>query len=233
MVAQRKKSILKLKSFHNQISYITTKKGGYNKHMKQKNVLMIFTRNPELGKCKTRLAATVGDQAALDIYKFLLQHTVRITKELDVTIEVHYSVKVREHDLWDPKIYTKKQQSGDDLGQRMENAFAAGFANGYQHIIIIGSDMYDLSQKDIEDAFHALASHDYVIGPAEDGGYYLFGMKSLNSQVFKNKVWGTETVLEDTLKDLQKQNIKLLEERNDVDYYEDIKDIAAFQQFLS
>ncbi|WP_109098109.1 TIGR04282 family arsenosugar biosynthesis glycosyltransferase [Aquimarina sp. AU58] len=201
--------------------------------MKEKNLLLIFTRNPELGKCKTRLAATIGNQAALDIYKFLLQHTVEITKNLDVHKEVHYSVKIRDNDSWSPEIYTKKQQIGDDLGQRMEYAFEAGFANGYQNIIIIGSDLYDVTQKDIENAFLALASHEYVIGPAEDGGYYLFGMKSLNSQVFKNKTWGTETVLKDTLKNIQNENLKLLEERNDIDYYEDIKDIAVFQKFLS
>ncbi|WP_438425803.1 TIGR04282 family arsenosugar biosynthesis glycosyltransferase [Aquimarina macrocephali] len=200
--------------------------------MKEKNLLLIFTRNPELGKCKTRLAATIGDQPALDIYKFLLQHTVEITKNLEVHKEVHYSVQIRDNDSWKPDIYTKKQQIGDDLGQRMEYAFAAGFANGYQNIIIIGSDMYDLTQKDIENAFLALTSHEYVIGPAEDGGYYLFGMKSLNSQVFKNKTWGTETVLKDTLNNIQKENLKLLEERNDIDYYEDIKDIAVFQKFL-
>ncbi len=201
--------------------------------MKEKNLLMIFTRNPELGKCKTRLAATIGDQSALDVYNFLLNHTVAITRNLEVSREVHYSVKVRENDIWDSEIYNKRQQLGDDLGQRMEYAFRTGFSNGYQNIIIIGSDIYDLSQKDIENAFMALETNQYVIGPAADGGYYLFGMKSLNSQVFKNKNWGTSTVLQDTISDLSKENIKLLEERNDVDLYEDIKDIDVFQKFLS
>ncbi len=200
--------------------------------LKNKNLLIIFTRNPELGKCKTRLAATVGDHAALEIYKFLLEHTVTITKDLDVTKEIHYSIKIREHDMWESKIYNKKTQFGDDLGQRMENAFKEGFANGYENIVIIGSDIYDLTQTDLENAFQALQSYEYVIGPAQDGGYYLFGMKSLNSQVFKNKAWGTETVLQDTLNDLQKNDIQLLEERNDVDYYEDIKDVEVFQKFL-
>lgn len=200
--------------------------------MKEKNLLLIFTRNPELGKCKTRLADTIGEEAALHIYIFLLQHTVAITKDINVKKEVHYSVQIRDNDLWNPNIYSKKQQYGDDLGQRMEYAFAKGFEQGYENIIIIGSDMYDLSQKDIENAFLALDTHEYVIGPAEDGGYYLFGMKSLNSQVFKNKAWGTETVLKDTLKDIKEKNLKVLEERNDIDYYEDIKDIAVFQKFI-
>ncbi len=201
--------------------------------LKDKNLLIIFTRNPELGKCKTRLAATIGDHAALEIYKFLLKHTASITKDLDVTKEIHYSIKVRENDMWDSKIYNKKPQFGDDLGQRMENAFKEGFANGYENIVIIGSDIYDLTQTDLENAFRALQLYEYVIGPAQDGGYYLFGMKSLNSQVFKNKAWGTETVLQDTLNDLDKNNIQLLEERNDVDYYEDIKDVDVFQKFLN
>ncbi len=212
MVIERKKSIYKLK---------------------EKNLLIIFTRNPELGKCKTRLAATIGDYKALEVYTFLLRHTVAITQHLDVTKEVHYSVKVRENDLWNSKTFEKRQQFGEGLGERMENAFRQGFENGFQNIIIIGSDIYDLTQTDIENAFHKLQTHDYVIGPAQDGGYYLFGMKSLNSQVFKNKAWGTETVLKDTLNDLQKNNIKLLEERNDVDYYEDIKDVDVFQKFLN
>ncbi|MFL1894951.1 TIGR04282 family arsenosugar biosynthesis glycosyltransferase [Aquimarina sp. 2-A2] len=197
-----------------------------------KNLLLLFTRNPELGKCKTRLAATIGEQSALDIYKFLLQHTVNVTRGLKVDKEVHYSVKVRENDIWDPTLYNKKNQLGEDLGARMLQAFSAGFENGYQHIIIMGSDLYDVEQKDIEAAFEALKTNDYVIGPAEDGGYYLLGMNTLTSPLFQNKEWGTATVLKDTLKDLEGKKVKVLEERNDIDYFEDIKDIEVFQQFI-
>lgn len=212
MVTQRKKNIQKVK---------------------EKNLLMIFTRNPELGKCKTRLAATIGDQAALEVYQLLLAHTVSITKNLEVTKEVHYSARIGEDDIWNQTIYNKKQQKGKDLGIRMYNAFQNGFNAGYTNIIIIGSDMYDLTQRDIENAFNALKTNDYVVGPAEDGGYYLLGMKKLNSTVFQNKSWGTNTVLQNTLNDLQLTNVKLLEERNDVDYYEDIKDISVFQHLIS
>jgi glycosyltransferase A (GT-A) superfamily protein (DUF2064 family) len=118
---------------------------------KSENLLLIFTRNPELGKCKTRLAKTVGDESALKIYKFLLDHTVSITKQLDVDKAVYYSVKVRENDIWDETIYTKYQQEGEDLGIRMQHAFEQGFKDGYKNIIIIGSDMYDMSQEDLEE----------------------------------------------------------------------------------
>lgn len=197
-----------------------------------KNLLLIFTRNPELGKVKTRLAKDVGDETALEIYKFLIEHTVSVTKDLSVEKEVHYSVKIRENDLWDNAIFSKKLQQGEDLGERMQYAFEQGFKAGYQNIIIIGSDLYDLNKEDIEEAFVDLQEYDAVVGPAEDGGYYLLGMNFLTSQVFKNKNWGTDSVLQDTLKDLKNKNVKLLEPRNDVDYLEDIQDVAIFQKFL-
>ena len=194
--------------------------------------MLIFTRNPELGKCKTRLASTIGDKSALEVYKFLLGHTVKITETLGVTKEVHYSEEIWENDLWDKATYFKKLQKGIDLGERMMNAFKNGFKAGFKNIIIIGSDMFDLTQSDLERAFEQLDENDYVVGPAQDGGYYLLGMKVLNEKLFQDKAWGTGNVLKDTLKDLKEEKIALLEVRNDVDYFEDIKDVPAFQPFL-
>ncbi|MDB0026826.1 TIGR04282 family arsenosugar biosynthesis glycosyltransferase, partial [Polaribacter sp.] len=168
-----------------------------------KNLLIIFTRNPELGKVKTRLAKTIGAEKALAIYKFLLAHTKKVTENIACDKAVYYSVKVREDDLWNGEIYQKKQQLGEDLGIRMQNAFQDAFANGYEKVLIVGSDLIDLSEEIIEKGFLQLASNDVVIGPAEDGGYYLLGMKSVHPNVFKNKNWGTSTVREETLNDLK------------------------------
>ncbi|MGN7513002.1 MAG: TIGR04282 family arsenosugar biosynthesis glycosyltransferase [Allomuricauda sp.] len=197
-----------------------------------KNLLLILTRNPELGKCKTRLAAKVGDQAALDIYKFLLDKTVSFTKDLKVEKWVYYSEEVWRNDIWNNKLYTKKLQVGNDLGERMMNAFKEGFQAGFEHIIIIGSDMYHLNQSDLEEAFSKFKNHNFVVGPAEDGGYYLLGMTSLKVELFQNKDWGTNTVLSDTLSDLTDEKVALLKEKNDVDHYEDIIDIKAFAPFI-
>ncbi len=197
-----------------------------------KNLLLILTRNPELGKCKTRLAAKVGDKTALDIYQFLLNHTVSFTKDLVVEKWVYYSESIWEDDIWDNKVYQKKLQKGKDLGERIMNAFKEGFQAGFENIIVIGSDMFHLNQSDLEEAFSKFKDHNYVVGPAEDGGYYLLGMKSLKVELFQNKTWGTDTVLSDTLSDLKSEKIALLDEKNDVDYYEDIKDIEAFEPFL-
>ncbi|WP_090293616.1 TIGR04282 family arsenosugar biosynthesis glycosyltransferase [Flagellimonas zhangzhouensis] len=197
-----------------------------------KNLLLILTRNPELGKCKTRLAAKVGDEAALEIYKFLIERTVDFTKDLAVDKWVFYSEKIWEDDIWDHTIYSKKLQKGTDLGERMKNAFSEGFNAGFKNVIIIGSDMYHLNPSDLEEAFAQLENHDFVVGPAQDGGYYLLGMKSLKEELFQQKAWGTDTVLKDTLKDISNFKVSLLEEKNDIDYYEDIKDIKVFEPFL-
>lgn len=198
--------------------------------MKSKNLLLIFTRNPELGKAKTRLAKTVGDETALEIYKFLLQKTSDISSKVSADKAVYYSVKIRDNDIWDPVIFQKYQQFGENLGIRMQNAFKNGFDSGYQKVLIIGSDLYDLSPGNIEKAFDELDDNDVVIGPAEDGGYYLLGMKTLQEKIFKNKNWGTESVRKDTLSDLIDKKVKLLEFKNDIDVYEDIVDIPEIME---
>lgn len=197
------------------------------------NCLMIFTRNPELGVGKRRLAAQVGDEKALEIYKFLLEHTRSITKYIYGIKQVWYSERVHQDDEWDNLTYEKYEQKGADLGKRMKYAFEQALQK-HESVIVIGSDMYDLTALEIDEAFKKLNDHDAVIGPAEDGGYYLLGFKNkIPEGVFENKEWGTATVLEQTLKDLENTDYVKLEERNDVDTLEDIKDHPDFQILLN
>lgn len=197
-----------------------------------KRLLLIFTRNPELGKVKTRLAKTIGDAKALDIYHFLLEHTRQVTSKVNAEKRVCYSEDISQHDLWDSEEYQKVSQVGKDLGERMLNAFKQGFDDGYTSIVIIGSDLYDLETDRIEQAFLRLEDHDLVIGPAEDGGYYLLGMKENHPKLFSNKDWGTHTVLNKTLEDIPDKKVHLLDELNDIDTWEDIKNHPAFQHFF-
>jgi uncharacterized protein len=197
----------------------------------KENLILIFTRNPELGKVKTRLAATIGDFNALEIYKILLKHTVKVVNEIQVSKRVLYSEIINHVDIWDPIEYQKKMQFGNDLGEKMENAFADGFAEGYKKIIIIGTDLYDLEESDFENAFENLKNHDVVIGPADDGGYYLLGLKSIPNGIFTNKKWGSNSVLSDTLSDIEDLDVFLLESKNDIDTFDDIIKISEFQKY--
>ena len=188
-----------------------------------KNLILVFVRNPELGKVKTRLAKTIGASAALKTYTILLSHTESVLQALPYDKVVYYSEEIQKNDLWSETLYFKKLQKGADLGSRMKHAFGMVFRELYDKVVIVGSDLYDLKPTHIEDAFEALDDHDLVIGPSLDGGYYLLGMKELHSAVFENKVWGTNSVLKATLNDLKQQNVKLLEALNDIDTFEDLK----------
>jgi len=203
-----------------------------NSNNNSKNALIIFTRNPELGKVKTRLAATVGNQSALEIYEFLISHIVKVSENTTVDKYVFYSEIIQENDAWNSEIFRKKLQHGNDLGDRMHHAFQQLFKVGYEKVVIVGSDIYELNQQDIEAAFQTLETDDVVIGPAKDGGYYLLGIRELNSALFRNKKWGTHTVFEETMSDLQNEKVSLLAVKSDVDVYEDIENIEAFQKYI-
>ncbi len=187
------------------------------------NALIIFTRNPKLGKVKTRLAKTIGNEKALEVYKDLLFHTMNETQNLCCDKYVFYDEEIEKNDLWNKTKYNKKVQFGIDLGSKMENAFELIFNLGYKNCIIIGSDLFDLKAKIIEEAFKKIELNDAIIGPAEDGGYYLLGLKKIIPNIFKNKDWGTSTVLQATLKDLEKHKINCLKILNDIDTLEDLE----------
>ena len=178
-----------------------------------------------MGKVKTRLAASIGNEQALGVYKLLLNHTHTITVGLNCTKYVYYADDVISIDLWNKGNFKKAGQSGNDLGDRMFNAFQSAFNDGYKKVVIIGSDCFQLSTELIISAFDALNQYDAVIGPAEDGGYYLLGLKKLVPAIFKDKTWSTNSVCRDTIKDIEsmKLSYKLLPILNDVDEAADLE----------
>lgn len=192
--------------------------------MDQTKLLLLFVRNPELGKVKTRLAATVGPEMALEIYMRLLQHTREVTKQLPVHKRVYYTNAINPNDLWPNDVYDKHVQPSGDLGQKMRAAFASAFEEGYTSVVIIGSDCLQLTEYIILEAYRQLETHEVVIGPALDGGYYLLGMNRLYPELFENKRWSTEHVFPDTIQDLQNLHLSyaLLPRLSDVDHAEDL-----------
>jgi len=188
-----------------------------------KSVLLLFTKNPELGKCKTRLAATVGDQKALDIYKQLLDYTRDFSAKLAIPKHIYYAWEITEKDRWSQPNFHKKLQAEGNLGAKMQTAFKESFKAGFEKVIIVGSDCAEINENDVLKAEKLLDENQLVFGPALDGGYYLLGMKKLHSAVFKNKLWGTDSVLDATLNDLKQQTVKVLEALNDIDTFEDLK----------
>ncbi|MDB2701862.1 TIGR04282 family arsenosugar biosynthesis glycosyltransferase [Flavobacteriaceae bacterium] len=197
----------------------------------KKPLLLVFCKNPVLGKVKTRLAASIGEQKALDIYQALLQKTAQVLFDVAIEIQLYYSSHIDNEDIFQKNSITKKVQSGNDLGIRMANAFNEGFLT-HSPVVIIGTDLWTLNVLDIHKAFKALKTHKTVIGPSADGGYYLLGLQGFIPTLFKEKKWGSTTVLTDTLNDLKKEDVYLLEEKNDIDTYNDLKDHPELMQLL-
>ena len=190
-----------------------------------KEALLIFKKNPEYGKVKTRLAATIGDAQALFIYEQLLKYTISVTKNLPLDKIIFYSDSVIEKDDWENTIYEKKIQDGKGLGSKMKNAFKSSFTAGYEKTVIIGTDCFELEENHILKAFEQLEKVDIVIGPAKDGGYYLLGMKKNYDGIFENVDWSTDKVLKQTLGICKQLNLSvfLLPELNDIDNEGDLK----------
>ncbi|CAN5332700.1 TIGR04282 family arsenosugar biosynthesis glycosyltransferase [soil metagenome] len=188
-------------------------------------LLIIFVKNPVAGKVKTRLAESIGSRNALHIYKILLRHTHAAAYSINVDTQVWYSSKIDRTDLWENGSFDKYLQKGENLGRRMSDAIGKGFDDGYSRVVIIGSDCADLTSGHIRKAFTELTTADCVIGPARDGGYYLLGLSRFLPDLFEEIEWSKPTVLEDTIKILGQNNftVELLEELNDIDTIEDLK----------
>lgn len=183
------------------------------------SVLIIFVKNPVLGKVKTRLADALGEENALLIYQKLLQHTCLIATHISADKYVFYLEYINHNDLWKNDLYKKELQAGNDLGERMKNAFELLFQKGYKEVVIIGSDCYELTDEIIMNAFDQLQQKNVVIGPAKDGGYYLLGMNVFIPQLFTGKSWSTNKVFPETLAEIKSCNYSLhqLPLLNDVD----------------
>ena len=188
-------------------------------------VLLIFVKNPEAGKVKTRLAESIGDQPALEVYHALLDMTRRVADKLSCDRQVWYSEHIEEDDRWDEGRYEKRLQSGSGLGERMRRAFARAFEEGYRRAVIIGSDCADLSSAHIEQAFSALKQKNIAIGPSEDGGYYLLGMNKCRDGLFEGINWSTSEVFQQTMSRIEEQNLSChrLPVLNDIDTESDLK----------
>ena len=184
--------------------------------------LILFIRNPEKGKVKTRLAKGVGEEKALRIYQALLEHTRRQALAVRARRLLFYADYINRGDAWKEADFEKHLQEGEDLGARMQHSFEVALRQA-RSALIVGSDIAQLSARIIEDAFRQLQTHDFVIGPAVDGGYYLLGMKAATPTLFEGIEWSTPTVFVETVAiiDGMGKTYALAPELSDIDYAED------------
>jgi rSAM/selenodomain-associated transferase 1 len=191
--------------------------------MHEKEALIIFVRQPVAGCVKTRLAADIGPEAALFVYRELLAHTRSVCTQLAVDKYLFYVNTIADQDDWDDT-YHKQIQQGNDLGERMQHAFSQVFGMGYERVCIIGSDCLELSADNVKEGYSLLQDNDFVIGPAKDGGYYLLGMRHRLKPVFDAINWSTSNVFQQTVKkiNLLQNSLALLPVLADIDVVGDL-----------
>lgn len=191
------------------------------------NAIIVFVKNEQLGKVKTRLAAEVGEEEALRIYGLLLDHTAQVINCAACDTFVYYDTFIPVHDeRWIPNAkLTQAIQEGEDLGNRMRAAFQEVLAT-HENVLIVGSDCPGLQDFDLQKAFDLLNMNDVIFGPAMDGGYYMLGLKQWHDAVIQDIEWSTSHVLQQTIKGVEKLNwsYKLLRPLSDIDYLADWKE---------
>lgn len=195
------------------------------------NHLGLFAKFWLPGTVKTRLAKSIGDQRACDVYHHFLFHLLDKFNDAANTRSVVYSPPGRHDDFRSAidEAWNLVPQVAGDLGLRMQSFFQQQLDSPAKsnRVVIIGADCPQLSTVDIESAFAALDDHDAVIGPSTDGGYYLLGMRDKCVNVFENIEWSTGEVLTKTLAALKQANasFQTLPRQTDVDDRESLQQL--------
>lgn len=188
------------------------------------NALIYFVKYPEPGKVKTRLAKTIGNEAAARAYQSLAEGNFLVAKSLNsaaVQTNVVFDPEEKEKEIrnWLPGAADYWPQNGVDLGERLALAFQQAFDEGAKSAIALGSDTLGLSPQILHRALDALNYYDAVLGPAKDGGYYLIGLSSPRPSLFTDIPWSTGDVLRITLAQIRENKLtyRLLGELEDLD----------------
>ena len=195
------------------------------------NLIIVFVKNVTLGKVKTRLAETIGNHEAFNVYQYLFNITESESLKVNNSdLHIYFSDKIIES-AWPKK--EKFIQSGKDLGERMMNAFEFGFKKGYKRIVGIGSDLPDLEAKLLNLALKKLETSDTILGPSNDGGYYLIGMRKFLPFIFQKKPWSTNNLLKITTQEILQKGYSLdkLTLLNDIDNIDDLQNSSISKVF--
>lgn len=200
--------------------------------------IVLMTKTPGYLPVKTRVAVDLDHQTALELYKCFLRDIGDKFRRLQLPLLVHHLPGLTDEEsvlseLLGP-ITAFYPQIGHDLGARMQKAFEQHFAQGWEQLILIGGDCPDLPPELFQQAFKALESHDCVLGPTLDGGYYLIGFKrsGFAPSVFDFPDWGAKTVYGETIRRLQTGNVTYfeLDTRSDIDTLQELQQVYQHNQ---
>ena len=193
-------------------------------------VVMLFAKAPRAGTVKTRLAADVGEERAVDLYRAMVERQLREVPA-GWQVEIHFDPVDAEDDMraWLGSAHHYRPQADGDLGRRLKKAFGAAFSRGATTVIAIGGDCPELDQETFHEAVTRLARAELVLGPATDGGYYLLALRRPAPELFDNIPWSSNQVASMTLARAKILGLsrELLTPKDDID------DIASYRGYLS
>ncbi len=165
--------------------------------------VIMFVKFPQKGKVKSRLAASLGDERALELYRCFVTDLLEMIGKSGYPLVLSFYPPEAEREMrgWLGDGYSYLAQQGSNIGERMRNAFETVFSRGYRSVLLMGSDSPDLTTEILDEAFSSLEEHHAVIGPAFDGGYYLIGFtrEAFIPEVFRGISWSTEEVFRQTM----------------------------------
>ncbi|MGO8878002.1 MAG: TIGR04282 family arsenosugar biosynthesis glycosyltransferase [Desulfomonilaceae bacterium] len=191
--------------------------------------IIVFTRYPEPGRTKTRLIPLLGAKGAATLQGKLTEQVVSVVKRFsrscNVSMEIRYNggcVDLMSQWLGDDLLY--RRQTGVGLGAKMYQAFQDAFEEGCARVVVIGADILGISESILGGALDCLAEHDLVLGPANDGGYYLLGLRAPQPELFREISWGSGEVLRETVELAREFGLSLgfVKALDDVDRPDDI-----------
>ena len=195
--------------------------------------LIVFVKAPRPGQVKTRLAETLGAEAACAAYRRLVETQLQQLSSLpEVELRFAPDDAVAEIQPWLRPSWRARPQGDGDLGRRLRSAFAEAFAAGNKAVVIVGSDCPEVTAADVGEAWRELRTFELVVGPATDGGYWLIGLRQPHPALFEGIGWSSELVLAETLARARArgQRIQLLRLLTDVDAAKEWGDFLAAQR---
>ena len=192
--------------------------------------ILLFVKYPENGNVKTRIATDLDETVVRELYMNFVQDSLALIETLRLPFFICFFPETAQDKMraWLGEQYHFMPQKGNDLGERMKNSFLQTFTEGFNTVVLLGSDTPDLPVHFIKQAIQALRTNDVVLGPSSDGGYYLIGCtkNSYSPVFFENIHWSTNTVFQETMSIFERlqKKILVLPEWYDIDTVEDIRD---------
>ena len=196
-----------------------------------KQAIIIFSRLPIGQETKTRLATLLNESQRENLHVAMwadiFSEVMNLSGNINIFLYWTGSGDINNYKKFIPENFILRQQTGSNLGEKMNNAMREIFNSGYNCVVLIGSDIPSVRHENIECAFDLLNHSDVVIGPSEDGGYWLIGVKKFIPEVFNisESKWGNSSVLDSTIKKLNDSGIiyNLADTLQDLDTPDDIK----------